>query len=151
MRVKIINLSFVMLVLFLLTSCNNKELITSDEVDRIKLEVINTTTLPEGISYSIKLTNSSKYTIKQNNVFLSYPIETVNGLKGNEFKIEAKNNKLDIKPNEELVLQAFAPIDGYYQNNKIDSNKINIEIVGYLNQVSEEQRFQKMGGEEFLK
>jgi hypothetical protein len=73
------------------------------------LELISTTNQPEGTSYSIKLTNKSGHIIRQNNIYLSFPFKTQNGIQGNPFKIDANGNKLNIKDKEELVVNAFAP------------------------------------------
>jgi hypothetical protein len=140
--------SIVILVL-ILTACNSEKPIGSQELDKITLEIINRTELPEGISYTIKLSNKSKHLIRQNSVFISYPFKTQNGSKGNEFKVEAKNNKLDIKPNEEIVLNAFTPIEEYKGNTNLLINECYLEIKGYVGQVEEANHFGKTIGMHF--
>ncbi|WP_373232310.1 hypothetical protein [Cohnella sp.] len=138
------------LFLFLLLACNSEQNpvphVTSTDIDQIKFELLDKTIMPEGIIFAIKLKNLSKFTIAQNNVYISFPIKLSIGSRGNEFKIEAKNNKLQIKPKEEIILNAFAPIEEYEKNQKLDIENFAIEIIGYIEEVKEERRFQKYGG-----
>lgn len=119
---------------------------TPEDIDNIKLTIEEKIEKPHGLTYSLKLQNNSKHVIKQNNVYLSYPIKTENGSRENEFKVEAKNNKLDIQPGEELLLTIFAPIEMYVGNDQIDINNPEIEIIGYLKEVEELKKFYKGGG-----
>lgn len=49
--------------------------------------------------YTIKLSNDSDFVIRQNNVYVSFPIKTGEmGFKENEYKVEADGNKLNIQP-----------------------------------------------------
>jgi hypothetical protein len=138
------------LFLFLLLACNSEHSsephVTPTDIDQIKLELLDKSIMPQGITYAIKLKNLSKFTIAQNNVYVSYPIKTANGSRGNEFKIEARNNKLKIAPKEEIILSAFAPIEEYEKNQNLDIDNFAIEIIGYIEEVEEERRFQKYGG-----
>jgi hypothetical protein len=138
-------------LLSVLTACNSELKVSSNDIDQIKLELTNKSSMPGGIAYTIKLKNLSKFTIAQNTIYLSYPIKTSNGTKGNEFKIEAKNNKLNIKSKEEIIVNVFAPSEETEGNNKLDVENFNIEIIGYIEEVKEGRRFQKSGGIEFFK
>jgi len=119
--------------LFIFSACNSEPNVSSTDIDQIKLELLDKSTMPQGITY-------------QNNVYISYPIKTSNGSKGNEFKIVAKNNKLQIAPKEEVVLSAFAPLEDYETNRNLDVDNFYIEIIGYIEEVKEGRRFQKSGG-----
>jgi len=149
MNISIKNLFCFTLFILMITACSVEKPIEPNEVDKITLEIIDRTELPEGISYIIKLSNKSKHLIKQNNVYFSYPIKIENGSKGNEFKVEAKNNKLDIKPNEEILLNVFTPIEEYKGNNKITITECNLEIQGYIEEVKEINHFGKTIGIHF--
>lgn len=129
----------------LMMSCNNNA-VTSEDIDKIKLEIVEMRPHLVGLSYTIRLSNQSRQVIKQNKVYLSYPIKTESGSKGNEFKIEAKNNKLNIKPGEELILTVFAPKEMYEGNRYIDVDNPTLEIEGYINKVTEPSHFGKSGG-----
>ncbi|MFC4600842.1 hypothetical protein [Cohnella hongkongensis] len=140
-----------LILIILLTGCNSEPQVEPTDLDLIKIEIIEKSKMPNGITYSMKLKNLSKFTIAQNNVYISYPIKTSAGSKGNEFKIEAKNNRLQIEPDEEIFLSAFAPIENYEENQKLDTENFNLEIIGYIEEVKETRRFQKIGGIELFK
>ncbi|WP_239616834.1 hypothetical protein [Cohnella mopanensis] len=142
-------LIFILITVLSITACNANTSITSQELDKIDLKVINRSELPEGIAYTIKLTNNSKHSIKQNIVFISYTIKTQNGSKGNEFKVEAKGNKLNIKPHEEVILNAFTPIEEYQGNNKLNLKEGYLDIQGYIDEVEEANHFGKTIGIHF--
>jgi hypothetical protein len=127
-----------LLVILGLSGCQK---VSIAQVDNIKLELISTTNQPEGISYSIKLTNKSGHIIKQNNIYLSFPLKTQNGIQGNPFKIETNGNKLNIKDNEELIVNAFAPKKGYEGNSNLDLDHPSVEIKGYIDQMKSENIF----------
>jgi hypothetical protein len=74
--------------------------------------------------------------IKQNNVFLRFPVK-------NNFKIKALGNKLNIKPKEEVVLIVLAPKKEYERNENLDVNHPYIEIEGYLDKLSGINQFSK--------
>ncbi|MFL0197982.1 hypothetical protein ACJDU8_20805 [Clostridium sp. WILCCON 0269] len=113
----------------------------------INIRIINTQRMPSsGTAYTLVLKNISQYLIKQNSVYLSYPIKhSEGGQTMNKCKVEATGNKIDIKPNEEVILDVFIPGENYEKNNKIDSNRPQFEIEGYLNEVSELTRFEQSG------
>ncbi len=141
--------SLVILILMIfITACSadNPKVFTPEESDKITLDIINRAEDPNGVSYTIRLSNKSSHTIKQNIVFISYPIKTSNGSKGNEFKVAARNNKLDIRPNEEVILSAYTPKEEYEGNQNILHNECYLEINGYIDQVKEENHFGKITG-----
>jgi hypothetical protein len=131
--------------------CSNiKEANTIDISEKIKITLANTSKLPEGTGYSLKLKNNSPYMIKQNVVYVSYPIKSGNGVRSNKCKVEAIGNKLDIKPNEEVMLSVFMPIEHYKDNPYLDTENPQLEIIGYINKVTEENRFQRIGDISFF-
>jgi biotin synthase-related radical SAM superfamily protein len=77
--------------------------------------------------------------------YLSYPIKQgESGIMTNKCKVEATGNKIDIKPNEEITLSVYIPSEDY-ENNKIDSNRPQYEIEGYINVVSNLTHFGQSG------
>lgn len=114
---------------------------TTPDLKKITIKLDNQKSVNDGISYSLKLVNNSDYTIKQNNVFMSYPLKQNNGYTGNEYKVEAEGNKLDIKPGEEIELKVFAPSKGVGDKSSLSFDAPNIEVEGYLETVSEKSKF----------
>ncbi|MGO4785873.1 hypothetical protein AB4124_00310 [Paenibacillus sp. 2KB_20] len=137
---------FVILCLLISVSCSNKREVTTDDIDNIKLELIEQKEEANGKVFTLKLHNKSSHIIVQNNVYLSFPIKVENGIRGNDFKIEARNNKLNINPGEELLLTVFAPKEMYEGNHNIDLEDPHIEIKGFLNEVTEINQFNMIGG-----
>jgi len=120
------------------------------DINKIKITQLNSSELPTGISYSFKLRNGTGHTIKQNTVYLSFPIKNLKGVSTNNFKIEAAGNKLDIKPNEELTLSFFCQREDYVNNASLDIQHPNLEIKGFIDTVTEENHFEKSGGLAFF-
>ncbi|MDP4093693.1 MAG: hypothetical protein Q8920_10070 [Bacillota bacterium] len=137
-------LSVLILMCFCGCSSNSFKKISS-EINKITVQITNTSVQPSGTNYSIKLTNGSSYTIIQNSLYLSYPIKITNGRVQNECKVEAKLNKLNIKPGEIVNLHAFFPIENYDGNNKLDKEHLQYEINGFISKLSQENHFEKSG------
>lgn len=114
--------------------------------DIVSIQMTKKQLMPSGTGYAIIIKNMSKYIIKQNSVYISYPIKHGNSQSMNICKVEATGNKLDIKPNEEVTLNAFIPIENYKDNKNIDSDKPQYEISGYLNEVTLKTHFGQSGG-----
>lgn len=131
-----------LLLLILLIGCVDKDKdFTTSDLKKITIELDNQESLDDGTSYSLKLVNKSDYTIKQNNVFMSYPLKQNNGYTGNEYKVEAEGNKLDIKPGEEIELKVFAPFKGVGDKDSLSFDTPNILVEGYLETVNEKSKF----------
>ncbi|MDD3024450.1 MAG: hypothetical protein PHE26_11195 [Syntrophomonadaceae bacterium] len=64
-----------------------------------------------------------------------------NGSRSNPCKVEATGNKLDIRPNEEVILNVFMPSENFKNNHLIDSQHPSLMIRGYLNEVKETNHF----------
>ena len=127
----------VILCLLLSVGCSNNHEVTSDDIGKISIELQEQKEESNGTMFTLKLHNKSSHIIVQNNVYLSFPIKLENGVKGNDFKIETRNNKLNIGPGEELLLTVFAPKEMYEGNHNIDLEDPHIEIKGFFNEVTE--------------
>jgi hypothetical protein len=131
------------LTVIILGGCNNIEQFTAEDNDNIILDLKAQIKDLYGINYTISIENESRHVIKQNNVYLIFPIKTEMGSNSNEFKIEARENRLDIKPGEELILTVFAPKEIYEGNTNIDIENPIIQINGYINEVTHMNYFSK--------
>ena len=139
MNLKLVT-SFILTLL--LAGCVSEKNSTVDDMGKIELELIEQKTLEEGISYSIKLTNGSDSIIKQNTVFVSFPIKIdENGYKGNQYTVEAKGNKLDIKSGEKITLDVFMPFEGIGDKSLLGIDHPHIQLKGYLDTVDDEHHF----------
>lgn len=140
-------LSLISISLLTSIGCSNSEKINFDNVNKeIKIEVIDISKSQQGTTYKLKLINSSKYVIKQNSIFLSYPIKLNNGLSTNKCKVEATGNKLDIKPSESVILTAFMQIENYKNTEFLDIEHPELEIEAYIGEVNILNHFTKIGG-----
>ena len=85
--------------------------------------------------------------IRQNDVYISFPItnDEKSSFKTNDCKVEAENNKLNIRPGESVSLFVFIPKENYEDNKYINSEKPSIEIKGYLNELKETNHFTRIG------
>ena len=113
----------------------------------VNIRVISTQRMPGiGTSYGLVIKNTSPNIIKQNSVYVSYPIKiSGNGYMMNKCKVEATGNKIDIKPDEEVKLNVFISYENYENNNKIDSNRPEFEISGYIDEISKLTHFDQSG------
>lgn len=127
--------------LLILVGCTNQNEMTLEDINRVQLEIVDTEILDDGMRYQIKLLNGSNYTIKQNIVHFTYPIKLDNGISDNTYKVEATNNKLNIQPGEELLLNVFTPFEGMAEKDILALDQPIVSIVGYLKQVDEESKF----------
>lgn len=115
-----------------------------EDMDKIKLEIVSKSELPEGTSYTIKLKNGSSFLIKQNSVYVSYSVRNGNNrYTSNKAKVEAVGNKLDIRPGEEITLSAFIP--NVFESDKVDQHRLQYEIKGYINEVKDLSHFEQSG------
>ena len=58
-------------------------------------------------------------------------------------KVEAKGNKLNIQPNEEVLLNVFIPIECITP--ELKDIEPELEIKGYIEEVKEERCFHSIG------
>lgn len=135
-----------LLILVLLSGCVSEKAFTTNDIEKIKLALMKTETFENGISYTIQLKNDSDLVIKQNNVFVSYPIKHgESGLKGNQYTVEADGNKLDIQPGEKITLHVFMPFEGMGDQSLLGIDNPNIQLKGYIETVDNEHQFSTGG------
>lgn len=145
MRKRVIISVFIILSICLGLMTNGCSRITTnqlpEEMDNIKLEFVSKSKLPEGIGYALKLKNGRSFLIKQNTVYISYPVRNGNsGYILNKAKVEAVGNKLDIRPGEEITLNAFIP--DAFDSDKVDQQRLQYEIKGYINEAKDSNHFE---------
>jgi DnaJ-class molecular chaperone len=141
---KIKYFSIILIVLAFLAGCanENKIEISTNDVQKIEFELIKTQNLNGAIVYTIKMTNGSDFVIKQNNVYVSYPVKTKTaGYQGNEYKVEAKGNKLNIQPGEKIIFHVIMPFDGIGDKSLLGIDNPSIQINGYLGKLDNKHRF----------
>ncbi len=131
-----------LLILMVLAGCTSEKKFTVDDVKKVKLELQEKETNQEGISYTIQLVNGSNYVIKQNNVYVSFPIKHgESGFKGNEYQVEATGNKLNIQPGEKITLTVFMPFEGLGDKTLFGIDHPEIKLRGYMETVDDEHLF----------
>lgn len=97
---------------------------------QLEVQLVNIEEKPEQLLYNIKLKNNSQYLLKYNNVHLSIPNTTCLFI--------ANRNKLDIQPQEEVMLQAIVT-KSLVAN--VKNNNLTCRIEGYFEQVIPSTRF----------
>lgn len=110
------------------------------ELEKIHINVIKEQKMKQGISYELEFVNKSDLTIKQNDVFLSYPLKIKNGYSENKFKVLAEGNKLNIKPKQKVKLTAFLPYKGTNKE-ALAINEPDVKCIGYWNKVDDYHQF----------
>ncbi|RDZ13826.1 hypothetical protein C3744_14900 [Priestia megaterium] len=110
------------------------------ELEKIRINVIKEQKMKQGISYEMELLNKSDLTIKQNNVFLSYPLKIKNGYSENKFKVLAEGNKLNIKPKQKVKLTAFLPYKGINKE-ALAIDEPDVKCIGYWNKIDDYHQF----------
>lgn len=126
----------------LLAGCASEKTFTLDDVGKVNLKLLEKEALQEGISYTIQLVNGSDYVIKQNNVYVSFPIKHgESGYKGNEYQVEETGNKLDIQPGEKITLTVFMPFEGLGDKTLFGIDHPEIKLRGYMETVYDEHLF----------
>ncbi|WP_088015012.1 hypothetical protein [Gottfriedia acidiceleris] len=108
---------------------------------KINIHLVKKTHDNHNIIYTFKMQNDSNNVIKQNNVYMHFNIKTLNGYKMNPFKIEAKGNKLNIRPHEKLILTFKIPIETGLKANLLNMDHPEIEIKGYTEKISNSHLF----------
>lgn len=136
-------MSILILMIFLLSGCTQE--IKLNNIEKIKVELVKKEKRPGIIIYTIKLINGSNFVLKQNNVYVSFPIEiNQNAQKGNEYKVEVKGNKLDIQPGEKYTMHVIMPLEGI-DKSVLALDTPNYELKGYLEKVDNKHLF-SVGG-----
>lgn len=119
----------------------NKNVINIDELSKIQIEFIDESVSSEGINYVCKLTNGSPYIIKQNDTYLEIPIREKNSIRTSGLSVHGTGNKLNIKPNEEVVLVFYVPTKVLGKDTSLDPKSPSVKMTGYLNEIREETLF----------
>ena len=113
--------------------------------DIVSIRMTDKQSMPSGTGYTVILRNMSDYIIRQNAVYISYPIRTGNNLSMNKWKVEMTGNKLNLKPGEEITLNAFIPLEITEDSSSLDVDQPQYEISGYLNEVTTSSHFTQSG------
>ncbi|UUZ81815.1 hypothetical protein LJK88_45870 [Paenibacillus sp. P26] len=100
-----------LMIFIVLSGCKSTTHFQPGDVDQIKIDLVDRSEQPSGTAYTFKLSNHSNYEVVQNDLYLSYPMISNQGLQrqSNKAKVEATGNKLHIKPGDELMLFFFIP------------------------------------------
>ena len=119
----------------------------SNEIEKIRIEVVNESILQDGISYSLKLVNNSNHVIVQNNVYISFPVTNKEKTiwSSSDWKVEAKGNRLNIEPGKEVMLNAYLSDEFFKYNELICLDRPEVEIKGYLDNMNSMNQFHKGG------
>jgi hypothetical protein len=152
---KIIEKTIVLTLIFLMSltsGCSNdtsQDEINdmSDEIEKIRIEVVKESILKDGISYSLKLINNSNHVIVQNNVYIGFPVTNKEKSiwSSSDWKVEAKGNKLNIEPGQEIPLNAYLSDEFFKYNELICLDRPEVEIKGYLDNMNSMNQFHKGG------
>ncbi|SED09211.1 hypothetical protein [Paenibacillus sp. GP183] len=139
-------------ILILISGCKSTDHFQPQDLDKIKIVLVDKSEQPSGTAYTFKLSNKSNYVIVENELYLSYPITSNNGLQrqGNKLKVEATGNKLNISPGNELMLNFFVPKEDYQGNQNLDPNHPDLEFKGYLGTLTDSNHFYKSGGLDYF-
>lgn len=116
----------------------------SPNVPKISIKLVQKKRNPHNTIYTFRLQNESNQIIKQSSVYLRYNELTGQSIKRCPFKIEAMGNKLNIKPNETITLKVPVPKETGLHSNWTDVKQLELEVVGYIKNVSNEYRFRIM-------
>lgn len=145
MKKNLLSVGLILLFLIILSGCRKEVVKIYDNNVNIVVEQVSKSELPQGIAYAIKFKNDSKHVIKQNSVYLYFPIikNNENSKSNNPMKVEAKGNKLNIQPNEEVLLNIFIPFESI--TSEFKDIEPELEIKGYIEEVKEERHFHIMG------
>lgn len=146
---KIKHLLIALLTFVLFTGCvnENKASVSTNDYKKIRIELVKKEAIKEGNLYTLKLINNSDFVIKQNNVFVTYPLKiNENAYKGNEYKVEAKGNKLDIQPGEKITLSVFMPFEGLGDKTMFALDNPSYQLKGFLENVDSKHHF-SVGGD----
>jgi len=142
LKVKFISIFLLMVVL--LTGCVKDT--NLNDTKKIKVVLIKNKKEKEVNIYTMKLINGSDFVIKQNNVNVSFPIKiTQNAYKGNEYKVEAIGNKLDIQPGEDIILNVIMPFEGI-DKSLLALDHPSYQLKGYLGKLDNKHLF-SVGGD----
>ncbi|QFF98970.1 hypothetical protein PB01_09060 [Psychrobacillus glaciei] len=116
----------------------------------IIFNVVKTESTDEYESYSIEISNKTGFDLTHLTFYLSYPIKTSNGSKGNPFAVEGKTNTnrpINLKSGETITFSIFAPIKEVFgESQLLKFEDPSIKLQGYYKDEKEEIPFGIVGG-----
>lgn len=134
-RLKLLIVS--LLSLSLLMACTNNEDEVLENLDTSKIIFTNFSDNKAENNfktYSVTITNENKIPIEYLNLYLSYPITTENGVKGNDFYaigIPSKSNT-ELKENESITFTFSVNLESI-NIEKVDINNPSLNLRGFAN------------------
>ena len=142
-------LTVIGLVIFIMIGCSRKpdsKKMFDDSL--LQISIVKKQVTPEGFAYQVSFKNKTPFIVKNNAVYLSFPIKMgQSGLRTNPFKIEAddiKGNIDYVKPGDEVILSIYAPVKEVFSETKlIDLEHPSIDAKGYVLQGEKEIRYMK--------
>lgn len=136
-------ISFAILIIILLVAGCSIETVSTKDTRKIIVTSAKYEQVDGNLLYNFTIKNNSSYSIKQNAIYFSYNIKTKNGVKSNPFKIEAKGNKIEVKPKENVTVSVVVPKDVELPKDSWDIEHPNLEMKGFLKEVKKENHFHK--------
>jgi hypothetical protein len=120
-----------------------------NNIDDIKVQIINILELDSGTYYTLEVINNGKELIKYVEVMLGYSVTEdakKEGITGPiMFQGKTVDNAINLKSGEKKSFIVHVPVPLLKQE-KIDMDRIQVCIQGYFTEVKIEKRFQKSGG-----
>lgn len=135
-RLKLLIVS--LLSLSLLMACTKKDDEITDNLDTSKItfsEFSDENSENNFKTYSVTITNENELPIEYLNLFLSYPIITENGTKGNDFYaigLPSKSNT-ELKENESITFTFSVNLESI-NIEKVDINNPSFKLRGFANE-----------------
>lgn len=146
-----------MLVL-ILVGCKNKETSSlSFDVDGINISILSRTEFlnnkDKGIGYTFELINNSDETIKHLNMLVGFAMseQATNEGVTNPIMFNATSDEypINIQSGEKRVFRVYIPTE-LMKEEYININDIRIHIIGYINEIGHNNRFEKSGSVSFF-
>jgi hypothetical protein len=125
-KIKVIGL-IIMMIIFM-SGCSNGSINwnqASQELESVKVEIVETIQSKEGIEYTLIFKNNSIYNIKKLSMSYSYPIKTSTGHKGNNNNIKAENIHEEVKSGHEFEYCVFIPNE-YFDGKGLDIERLHV-------------------------
>lgn len=114
--------------------------------DIVSFEIIEDTEDEISKTLHLKMNNISGYRIAYFKVYLSYPIANKDGTghKSNEYKVEGVSNKIALDKSGSAVIRFNYNVESIQGNKNLLTDRPNLEIVGYFEEIDENTQFIKM-------
>ena len=121
-----------------------------EAIDHIRTAIVSELEVSDGKEYQVRIANNSHYTVYELNIALSYQIKTNNGHRSNKDKIEAENIVVRVESSSNEIVTIFIPTAYYYGKN-YDVESLEVGLEGYLDQVTDLNKFGILGKIEKMK